>query len=396
MYSMSAPPVRVTMLVRNPFTNDSRVEREARSLTRAGYSVTVVAEARPGLAEFEVRAMAHVKRIRRRGPNVPGLRFVLYRELLRRAVEQTRPQILHAHDADALQSVGPAAGRLRVPFLYDSHELWLARSRRGRSWLYDRLAVLYWWLIERRYVPRAAAVIVANPPVAPELTRRYGVEVVAVPNYPEKSRDRVHREIRSLPGGDRVPGAAPIILYLGGIMPDRGIEQVLHALSKLPSGHFVCLGSGPDDFRASLNREARERGVVDRFHLLPAVPPEEVVAYSRSATVGVSVVQPYPLSYRLALPNKVFQYMAAGVPVVASDFPHLREVVEGSEAGNVVDPTDPEAIANALRRYLSDPAAARAAGARGRLAVEERYHWDVAAQALLDRYQSIRPAEVVG
>lgn len=379
---------RVTMLVRNPFSNDTRVEREARSLSRAGYEVTIIAHALTGLPLRESKAGATVKRIPRRGPDLPGLRFLAYRWRLERAIERTRPDILHAHDTDALQSIGPAAARLKVPFVYDAHELWLGRSRRGRSAVYDWLARRYYRWVEARYLPRAAAVIVANPPVAPHLQRAYGLgEAAIVPNYPEETVKVEPRDLRSLPGGASIPEGVPIVLYTGGITQDRGIEQLVEAMTLLPQAHLAFLGGG--GLEPAIRALVAERGLGQRTHFLGMVPSDEVVPYSASATVGVLSTVPVCLNNVYALPNKIFQYMAAGIPVVASDYPQIREVVAGSDAGVVVDPTDPRAIAAALRIFLDDPARAAKIGANGRRAVLERYRWSSAEETLLDVYRGL-------
>jgi glycosyltransferase involved in cell wall biosynthesis len=383
---------RITMLVRNPFTNDTRVEREARTLVDAGYSVTIVADAAPGLPRTEQRAGATVHRIRRRGPRVPVLRFVAHRWRLEAALRRTRPEILHAHDADALQSVGPVAARLRIPFVYDSHELWLGRTSRGRSRLYDLFNRLWYRWVEGRYVPRASFVMVANPGVAPELERRYGIGGVAiVPNYPVEAGEIAPRNLRDLPGAEAIPANVPVVLYVGGIMPHRGVEELLDAVAGLPDAHLVCLGAG-GGITSTIEGDIRRRGLTDRVHLVRPVPSEEVVPYAASATVGVTIVQPASLSYRLALPNKLFQYMAAGIPVVASDFPDVKGVVEGSGAGVVVDPTDPRAVAAAIRRFIDDPSLARSMGAAGRRAVQERFNWERSARELLRGYSTIEVA----
>jgi glycosyltransferase involved in cell wall biosynthesis len=382
-------PARVTMLVRNPFTNDTRVEREARTLRDAGYQVTVLADAGDGLPLGEEREGVSVRRIPRRGPNLPGLRFLAHAWRLRRAVERTRPDVVHAHDADALQSAGPAAARLGVPLVYDSHELWLGRTARGRSRLYDLLNRAWYGLVERRYARRAALVLVANPGVGPELERRYGIRGVRhVANYPVEAEPVPARDLRSLPTAAAIPAQAPIVLYLGAVMAHRGVEEVVAALADVAGAHLVCLGAaGPHaDF---VRTEVARQGLDQRVHLVPPVPSEQVVPYAGSASVGVSLVQPASLSYRLALPNKLFQYMAAGLPVLASDFPDVRAVVEGSGAGVVVDPTDVAAVAQALRELLADPARARAMGDAGRRAVRERFNWGEAAGELLRGYRSL-------
>lgn len=376
------------MLVRNAFTHDTRVEREAATLVGAGFAVTVVAEGAAGLAARERREGVDVIRVPRRGPPLPGLRFVAHQWRLRRAVGRTAPDVLHAHDTDALQVVGPVGRRLRVPVIFDSHELWLGRSARGHGSLYHRLAQAYYGWIERRFVPAAAAVIVANPPVAEVLERRYGLaHVHAVPNYPAERGPVVRRELRSLPGGDAIPPGAPVVLYVGGITPERGVEQLVDAMVSVPDAHLVFLGGG--GLEPEIRQRVADRGLGGRTHFLGMVPSAEVVPYTASATVGILSTVPTNLNNQLALPNKIFQYMAASVPVVASDYPQIREVVEGSGAGVVYDPLDTAALAAAIRGYTDDPQRAARDGANGRRAVSERYHWDASAATLLDVYRRV-------
>src|SRR5688500_15010300 len=117
----------VAMLVRNTFTYDTRVEQEARTLAAAGYRVTVVADAGPGAPKREWRDGIEVLRVARRGPRLWGLRFVLHEVRLSRVLRALRPDVLHAHDSNTLIAVAWAARTLRVPFVYDAHDLWLGR-----------------------------------------------------------------------------------------------------------------------------------------------------------------------------------------------------------------------------------------------------------------------------
>ncbi len=380
----------VVMLVRNPYTHDTRVEKEARALRSAGYGVVVIADAVAGLPQHELREDVDVFRVERPRWRVPGLSFLLHEWRLSRRLVSLRPDVLHAHDSNALMPVAIASRCTRAPFVYDAHDLWLHRPRRERSKLYHFLQNAYYSLIERLLVPRAAATITVSAPIVRHLERRYSLRKVAlVPNFPDgiDSGALGAREIRSLPGMEQVPAAAPIVLYLGGLMAGRGLENLIKAMVFVDSAHAAFLGSGHQ--REELVALSCRLGLADRVHLLDPVPGSEVIAYSASATIGVSPIVPSCLNYRYSLPNKLFQYMAAGIPVVASDFPQVRDVVIGSGAGLVVDTMDPRAIAEAINRLVRDPSEGAAMGARGRHAVAQTYRWEAAARTLLKVYARI-------
>lgn len=390
---MTNVPTRVTMLLRNPYTHDTRVEKEARSLREAGYAVTIVADGGANLPARETRDGIDVLRVPRRGPNIPVLRYLRHRRNLMRAVAATRPDIIHAHDSDTLEPVSRVAQRLGIPFVYDAHDLWLGRIFRDRSVLNLALFRAYYRWVERTFLPRAAAWVTVSAPIARHLELAYGigpVEVVA--NVPERPTDDiVARDLRTLPGAEGIPPEIPIVLYLGLVISGRGIDELVAALPRVPEAHLVFLGGGA---HASVIESAAERlGVSERLHVLAPVSSDEVIAYAASATVGVSAAVPTCLNYRYSLPNKLFQPMAAGVPMVASDFPQVVEVVTDNDAGITVDMTDPARIAGALNDVLSDPERARRMGMNGRRAIETRFNWDVAGGLLVDIYRRIRPPD---
>ena len=374
------------MLVRNAYTHDTRVEKEARALVDAGSRVTVVAEAAAGLPERESRDGSDVVRVARPAIPVPGLRFLLHQWRLAGRLAALHPMVLHAHDSNALVPVALAAARRRVPFVYDAHDLWLGRPRRERSRLYFALNQAWYKLVERLTIPRAAAVITVSPPIADHLRRRHRLRRVhLVPNYPDAAPHPGRRALRDLPGGDAIHPERPVVLYLGGLMAGRGLEQLVDAMGRLPEAQLVLLGEGV--LEAALRHRAARAGA--RLIVLSPVPPDAVEAYAASAAVGVSPIVPSCLNYRYSLPNKLFQYMAAGIPVVASEFPQVREVVEGAASGIVVDTTRPDAIAAAIRTVLRDPEAAAAMGEHGRAAVRDRYNWATAAEVLRAVYEAI-------
>ena len=381
---------RVAMLVRNPFTHDTRVEKEARTLREASYEVTVVADAAPGLPLRERRDGVDVVRVPRPLPGVPLARFVAHARTLRRQLLALRPDVVHAHDSDALGPAAAAAHELTVPLVYDAHDLWLGRPRRGRGRFYFALNQLWFGWLESRLIPRAAAWITVSAPIARHLERRYRVgPVELVPNYPEITEERVSRRtIRDLPAAAEIPSSAPIVLYLGGLMAGRGIEHLVAAVPLIDrEAHLVLLGAGGQ--ARELADLAARHGVALRVHLADLVPSDELNVIAASANVGVSPIVGTSQNYRYSLPNKLFQYMAAGLPVVASNFPQVREVVEGSGAGLCVDTADPAALAAAIDTILADRGLAAEMGAAGRAAVEDRYNWDVAAETLLGVYARV-------
>lgn len=380
-------PRRVTMLVRNAMTHDSRVEKEAHSLTSAGYVVTVVAEADRGLAEVEERDGYRIVRVRRPSSGIRGARLLLHLRGLEKALVATSPQILHAHDSDALAPVSRVAQRLGIPFILDAHELWLGRQPRGRGRIYRSLSWLFYAALERRYIPRAAGHITVSPVIARYLERRYGIRHVSlVPNYPDLEPWPLRRiDLRGLPGGEEIPGGIPLVLHLGSAMPGRGVEQVVESLALVPDAHLVLLGGGDPGHRLRRGL-AVKLGLADRVHVLPPVPTRDVVAAAADATLGVAPIIPDTPNNAASMPNKLFQYLAAGLPVVCSDLPQLRAVVEESGAGIAVDTRDAAGIARAISEMLADPLRLAERGRLARVAAEERYNWAVAARELLEAY----------
>jgi glycosyltransferase involved in cell wall biosynthesis len=380
---------RVAMLVRNPYTHDTRVEKEAATLNAAGYGVTIVAEAAAGLPAREERDGITVIRLSRPLARIPGLRFLASEFRAWFALMRTSPDILHAHDSNALLAVWLASWRLHKPFVYDAHDLWLGRPRRQRSRVYFWLNQAWYALLERILIPRAAGWITVSNPIARYLERRYRIsEVVLVENFPDAAlaRDEATLPLRSLPGAESIAPGAPLVLYIGALMGQRGIEGLVDAMVEVPQAHLVLLGDG--QLAGGLLDRATRLGIGSRVHRLGPVPGGDVVAYARSADIGVSPIVPSCLNYRFSLPNKLFQCMAAGLPIVASDFPQVREVVAASGAGLVVDTESPAAMAAAIRELLADPQSLRMRGAAGRRAVAENFNWGEASARLLALYDA--------
>ncbi len=339
--------MRIAMLLHKSVEFDSRVRREAGSLARDGHDVTVLELAAvPDGAQldgFSRRAVQPPQWMRRRLP------FHLYRlaflvEFVR-GLRRLRPDVVHAHDA-AMLLPGIVGARLTgARLVYDSHELATSVPYRERAWA--------WFVatIERSVVPRCAAVITVSDGIARRLRARYGLasEPTVVRNVSELSiagegglRRRMGLDVH-----------APLVLHQGAPAPARGCEVLIEALAHLEGVHLAFLGDPESGYEKELRAAVARHGVQDRVALLPSVPLSELLANTAEADVGVTLLQDTCENHRLALPNKLFEYIAARVPVVASALPETERLIQSTGIGWCSAPDDPDAVAQALRLALA-------------------------------------------
>lgn len=423
-------PQRATLVLPSTGAFDSRAWRVAGSLVGRGHTVTIVARLGPGLPADETAPEGHrilrvavdpvdglpgpvrglARRLRpRRGPTgtrgtaasepspdrpTRGLRrlpaaawrLIAIGLTVRAQQLATRHRAPVADLVHAMAYMGIPVGldlgrRDGAPVVYDARDIYTEARNIAR--LPGPLRRLF-ARIERGWAHRADRVITVNDPYADELTHRLRVErplVVlncSLRREPPATRPDRLREALGLPSDRRT------VLYHGGLTRDRGIEELIAAIPHVPDAQLVLLGYG--DLEADLRRRAADPASDGRISLLPAVPPAELIEWVASADVVAMPIQPTTLNHRLTTPNKLFEAIAAGVPVVASDLPGMAPIVRSTGCGVVVDPTDPAAIAAALRDILDAPAERRAALAAAIRAAQDEYHWERQMVRLLAEY----------
>lgn len=407
--------LRIAMALYSDLDHDSRVLREAASLAASGHHVTVYCLSYGGPPTETFRVVPHVpdrsavvpdgsnpfhdrtrsSRIRRVTGRMAWMSGYLRnlrawgRWVVKAAGAAGATDVWHAHDLPGLMAVGPLV-RSPCRLVYDSHEIFLEAGTAARMPApVRRLLAIY----ERWLVRRVVALVTVNEAYAAVLEGRLKPRrIVLVRNCPprwiptEASRGR----LREAAG---IPTVSPLVLYHGALAPDRGIEQLVASLSQpgMSSTHLVLLGFG-DVRRLGVQQDVA--GPDERVHVLEAVPPSELLEWVAGADVDAMPLQHSSLNHWLCTPNKLWESLAAGVPVVVSDFPVMRGIVLDDPAGplgGVCLPDDAGSIAAAIRAIVERPADQRGViRERCLQAAHERWNWEVESARLTQLYESLR------
>jgi len=299
-----------------------------------------------------------------------------------RAGLATGAAVWHCHDLNTL-AVGVRCKRKRpgTRLVYDSHELATERSRMSQR------ARRRAGREERRGLRHVDEGIWTTRTRAEYIVRRYGIPFpTLIHNVPEMLEVEQGWDLHERLG---IPADQRILLYQGSIQEFRGIEESIEAVTLLERCVLVIIGYGYH--RPTLEDEVHRRGLDDRVRFFGPIPNDELLYYTASADVGLCVIRGQSLSYRWSMPNKLFEYMMAGIPVVASDFEEMGRVVREEGVGTVCDPDDPQSIAGAVRAIIDDPDAEARFRAATRVAIT-RYNWNHEEQKLLALYRRLEPA----
>jgi len=353
---------------------DIRVfQKECRTLARAGYAVTLIAPAAADAERDGVRLHAiplqasRLKRIREAGRMAYQIALA------------SPAHIVHFHDPDFL----PWAQQLRrrgKTVIYDMHEN-LPRALRSKPWIPRPIRALTAALAgcAERFLMHGMTVVFAEDSYAKDYPAAR--DACAVLNLP------IADELLAIPTD---PAPEFTLGYLGGVEAVRGSVITLQALTRLAADglpiRFECVGDVSAAHRTELATLARDAGVPLTLHGF--VLPQQGWQVLARCHAGLAVLQPIP-NYFESYPTKMFEYMALGLPVIVSDFPLYRKVVESEGCGLCVNPTDPDAIAAAIRRLAEHPDEARAMGQRGRDAVIRTYNWAREGEKLLALYHRL-------
>jgi glycosyltransferase involved in cell wall biosynthesis len=370
---------------------DARIQKEVASLVQAGHEITLIGFAKTISAKqihedkgvrqvwypFIQMANTSVWERFKRVVRAVRLGAQIYWTTLR-----TSADVYHSHEAYPLP-VSFLAAKLRgKKLVYDAHELYPENGWFGPATL------------ERLFIHKAAAVINVNEARAEVLRQRYGLthQTIVMNCPPKRSPQKAPRvrDVLHIPPGDFV------VVYHGVFYPrERALDELVRAATLLPQNvHVVILGFDSKGVRAKLQKMVTELRLSDRVHILDPVPPDTLVDFTAGTDIGVIPLVLVSDNQRFANPNKLFEYMASHLAVVATDTPTLTPIVRGFGLGEIFAEARAEAMTQAILKLLQDPDYLQACKQASRRAAEEVFFWENEEKKLLALYEGLEVSKM--
>jgi glycosyltransferase involved in cell wall biosynthesis len=339
--------MNIVNLVLNSFVNDSRVLKTSKSLVKMGYAVHVVAMHEKELPVNEKLSNIKIHRIPLTTRNWSKRKLVQFIKLIefifRFTMSYRKEEILHCNDLSGLL-VGCfcKATRPAIKIVYDSHE-YAINDIPNQSSL--SIKARYW--LERFLIRFAVKVINVSDSIANEYVRLYNIPkphlVLNCPVYQEQTKRNLFREKLSIRADQT------IFLYQGGLSMGRGIELLLEAFSGLESDEnvLICMGYGP--LEGLIQEKAAQQNTI---FFCPAVSPDVLLNYTSSSDYGILFYEDTCLNHRYCSPNKIFEYLMAGLPVIVSNLFEMKRLVETEGVGIVAHENTVEGFRQAVESSL--------------------------------------------
>jgi len=366
----------ITVLVSNDLVHDQRVRKECDVFVNLGLNVTLVGREMEGSEPLERKY--EVKRFRLSFSGgvlfYAALNIRLFFYLLGQKTDA-----IWANDLDTLLPAFLVAKIKKIPLLYDSHEYFTeAAGLAGRN-----LPKKVWEGVEGFVFPNLKHVFTVNESIADVFRTKYNVKVNVLRNVPELKMVKSSMSRTEL----GLPDDKKIILLQGAFMDkDRGVLEAVRAMKHLSEDYLLLLIGAGEEWNQAVNLRI-ELGLERQITLLPKQPYDLLVNYTRAADVGLSLDKGLYFNYYFSLPNKLFDYVHAGTPVLATSLPEVKRVMEEYQIGAVINECTPVNIAQGVESVM---AAGKDAFLPGLLRAQQDFQWQTESKVILDELRNAR------
>ena len=333
---------RVIVSVINDLSTDQRVKKVCASLQEMGYDVLLVGRILP--QSLPLTRPYQTKRMKlwfTKGPffyaefNLRLFFLLLF----------SRAQALHANDLDTLLPNFLVAKIKGLPLVFDSHEYFTEVPE-----LQNRPFVKSIWTgIERWIFPKLNKVFTVNESIAQLFEKNYGSKPQVIRNIPSKQvlRPKMERQAVGIPEGMKL-----LVMQGAGLNIDRGTEEAVLAISLLEDVGLMVIGSG--DVLPLVKKMVKDRKLDNRVFFFPKMEYSQMLQYTQMADIGLSLDKDSNINYRYSLPNKLFDYIHAGIPVLASNLVEVKRIVDTWGVGEILPELVPEKLAERIRLMLAN------------------------------------------
>jgi glycosyltransferase involved in cell wall biosynthesis len=365
---------RALISVINDLVTDQRVDKTARVLTELGYDVMMVGRQKYDSMKMPERPYQtnRMRLLWEKGPlfyaefNIRLLFFLLWQKC----------DLLVSNDLDTLLPNFLVHKLRKIPMVFDSHEYFTETP----EVIHRPFVRNFWKRIEKSIIPHLKYCITVNKSIAGLFWKEYKAEFKVVRNIPRKKEQVI------LPGRSDLdlPEDQKIVLLQGaGINIQRGAEELLEAMQYLDNCLLLIIGGG--DVLPLLKAQSKKLKLENKVQFIPKQTPEKLFEYTSLADLGVTLDKDTNINYRFSLPNKLFDYIHAGIPILASPLPEIRKIIEQYKVGSLIENHDPKHIAQKIESMLSDQDQIKTWKSNLKIAADE-LNWEKEKEALIELF----------
>lgn len=334
---------RVIVSVINDLVTDQRVDKSCLALKEAGFDVLLVGRRQRKSPPMDPRPYA-TRRMRllfEKGPlfyaeyNIRLFFFLLFH----------KSRLLLSNDLDTILPTYFIARLKRIRMIYDSHEYFTETPELVHRPRVQRV----WKRIEEYVVPKLDEMITVNESIADLFRKKYNIKVHVIRNIPLRKSlpDRGNRNVLGLPADKHL-----LVLQGSGINIQRGAEELVQAMKDLDNCYLMIIGGG--DVLPVLKKMTASLNLTARVGFFPRMPYAKMMAYTQLAEFGFCLDKDTNLNYRFSLPNKLFDFIQAGVPIISSHLPEIERIICQYDIGLFINDHQPQTIAATIKDGLAD------------------------------------------